>query len=335
MSTRTITIPSEFKERQDGYSWFLIALNASVVALSGIVAWHVDRWWAYLLAFILVGARGQACYILQHEAMHNLLFRNIKTNERVGVILSAFLGTQFYLGRKMHWNHHANVGNDDDPNRVFHDVTDRPPGRKIVGFFFFHLLGGRLIGLGQNLLGAVRGFLLKGGNKSAEARQLPLIPARMTRIDLIALFMVQLVMLIGISLLSSPFVYVFFYVLPLSTLTAFFELLRSFSEHVVPGGANSEAEKKRRFYMAAGPVERFFISQFDFHFHHVHHLYPNVATFKVRKLHRWLLDNDPDYASRYDERPGYVATSWRYIRNLPFPGCGNGFPESDRRASSA
>jgi fatty acid desaturase len=107
MAEKPLQIPPEFKQRQDGLSWILIITNASIVAASGVVAWHIDEWWAYLIAFVLVGARGQACYILQHEAMHNLLFKNLKTNERVGIVLSAFLGTQFYMGRKMHWNHHT------------------------------------------------------------------------------------------------------------------------------------------------------------------------------------------------------------------------------------
>lgn len=326
MAEKPLQIPPEFKQRQDGLSWILIITNASIVAASGVVAWHIDEWWAYLIAFVLVGARGQACYILQHEAMHNLLFKNLKTNERVGIVLSAFLGTQFYMGRKMHWNHHTKVGLSDDPNQFFHDVSERPPGMKILGYFLSHLMGGRLISLVKNLFAAVMALLQNNKSSNSVGSSPRLIPPKKARLDLGALVAVQLLMLIGISLASSPLVYVLLYVLPLSTLTAFFELIRSFSEHVLPGEVTCEAEKKRRFFMAAGPVERFFISQFDFHYHHVHHLYPNVVTFKVRALHEWLIQNDPEYTLKYGERPGYIGTAWRYLVNRPFVGCGAGFP---------
>lgn len=80
-----IRIPSRFRKRHDLKAWLLLSSNVFIMIFSGVIAWWIDSWWAYLLAFILVGARGQACYILQHEAMHNLLFTKIKTNERVGV----------------------------------------------------------------------------------------------------------------------------------------------------------------------------------------------------------------------------------------------------------
>ena len=90
--------------------------------------------------------------------------------------------------------------------------------------------------------------------------------------------------------------------------------------------ATCAAEETRTFFMDAGPIERFFISPFDFNYHHVHHLYPNVDTFQVRQLHRWLLANDPAYRTRFMTRPGYVGTAVRYIFNRPFTGAGLGYP---------
>ena len=325
MIDKSIQIPSEFKQRQDAKAWFLVVSNAAVVVAGGVVAWHINTWWAYLIAFVLVGARGQACYILQHEAMHNLLFGNPKTNERVGVVLSALLGTQFFLGRKIHWEHHFEVGTDNDPNRFFHDVTERPPGAKIIAFFLSNLMGARLLLLVRNLMSTLVRYVT-GKEAADNASNSPPLSPRKSRIDLAALLAIQLLMLVLISLLSSPIVYFSFYLLPLSTLTALFELTRSFSEHVLPGRPTCEAERHRCFFMEAGRIERFFISQFDFHYHHVHHLHPNVVTFKVRALHEWLLANDPDYHAKFKTRPGYVGTVWRYICNRHFAGAGEGFP---------
>lgn len=146
-----VKIPGEFAAREDGRAWALLLGNLVVVLTAGMIAWHIGTFWAYALAFILVGARGQACYILQHEAMHNLLFTAPRTNERMGAVLSAILDTRFYMGRKIHWDHHRFVGNTEDPNESFHNVENRPPGLAVVRFFLFHLLGGRLLMMVSNL----------------------------------------------------------------------------------------------------------------------------------------------------------------------------------------
>jgi fatty acid desaturase len=326
-----IKIPEEFGVRNDLLAWAMVVSNLFVVLSAGVIAWNFGTWWAYVLAFILVGARGQASYILQHEAMHNLLFTAPRTNERIGAVLSAVLGTRFYMGRKIHWDHHRLVGHAEDPNEIFHNVESRPPGLAVIRFFLFHLLGGRLAMMLSNLGQTATQIVFPrqigaGGGKAA-------IPFAKTKIDLMALFGIQLVILVAISLLSSPIVYFALYVAPLVTLTAFFEAIRSFSEHVLPGSPTCEAEENRQFFMDAGPVERFFISQFDFHYHHVHHLYPNIVTFRVRALHHWLLSNDPDYCGRFMTRPGYVGTALRYLFNRRFAGAGSGYPEY--RASAA
>ena len=328
-----IKIPEEFGLRDDRQASVLVVVNLAIVLSAGVIAWNLGTWWAYLLAFILVGARGQASYVLQHEAMHNLLFTAPRTNERIGAILSAILGTRFYMGRKIHWDHHRHVGHTEDPNEMFHNVDHRPPGLAVIRFFLFHLLGGRLVMMLSNLGQTASQVLFRHQADAGAAKTA--IPFAKTRMDLMALFGIQLIILIAISLLSSPIVYFTLYVAPLVTLTAFFEAIRSFSEHVLPGAPTCEAEEARQFFMDAGAVERFFISQFDFHYHHVHHLYPNVVSFKVRALHSWLLANDPIYPSQFITRPGYVETALRYLFNRRFAGAGSGYPEYRARAAQA
>jgi fatty acid desaturase len=323
----SVTIPGEFALRNDALAWTMVIANLLVVLCSGIIAWKLGNWWGYVIAFILVGARGQACYVLQHETMHNLLFQRVRTNERVGTILSALLGTRFYQGRKIHWDHHRHVGNPDDPNEMFHNVENRPPGLAVIRLFAFHLFGGRLVWLVLNL--GSTAFRIIAPSKRNEGTSSADLPFAKTRRDLAALVGIQIVVLATISLLSSPLVYFALYILPLATLTAFFEAVRSFSEHVLPGTATCDAELNRRFLMDAGPIETFFVSQFDFHYHHVHHLYPNVVTFKVRALHRWLLENDPAYPDRFIKRPGYAEVALRYLFNRPFAGAGDGYPARD------
>lgn len=88
----------------------------------------------------------------------------------------------------------------------------------------------------------------------------------------------------------------------------------------------SEAEKNRCFYMKAGRLERLLISPFGFHFHHIHHIYPQVCVFQAKKLHTWLETYDPDYRHRYVIREGYMRTALHYVLNRPISGAGRFYP---------
>ena len=319
-------LPDQLYERDDRLAAVLLAANVAIVGGSGIFAYRVGDPLVWALAFLLVGARGQACYILQHEAMHNLLFSNRRLNDAVGVVLSAFLGTQFYFGRVYHMKHHREVGGRTDPNEFWHKTEGKEPKLKFIGFLLFQLLGGRLLLLALSLTKSV--FTAAGFTRVAAIVPTPAsnievnVPERYRRVDLLALLLVQLCMLVMFTLLAKWWVYFILYVLPLSTLTALFEAIRSFSEHVLPGAPTNEVERNRRFYMNAGPVERFFVSQFGFHYHHVHHVHVNVPTFNVKRAHQWLSENEPDFTGTYIERPGYVKTALLYLFERPFPGKG-------------
>jgi len=323
-----IKLPAHLLQKRDDLAWLHVGLGMAVVALAGVAAFWIGHWAAYVVAYILVGAYGQSLYILQHETMHRLLFRSAALNDWVGRFLSAFLGTQFFFGRTVHMQHHRAVGSPDDPNEAFHNTRGKEPALKFLRFLAFHCFGGRLLAVGQGVARAALGVLGLGGlaARLPEGPQSSKIPvaADLQRKDFIWLIAIQVGILAYFTLASSWWVYFAFYLAPLATLTTLFEAIRSFSEHVLPGGEpQNDAEQNRRFFMNGPAIERFFISQHDFHFHHVHHLYPTVPTFNVRAAHVWLVENDPDFAGRYIERPGYVGTAWLYLARRPVPGQGS------------
>jgi hypothetical protein len=53
-------IPGEFYDKRQVKAVLLVVLNAAVLLACGPLAYHLNRWWAYAIAFILVGARAQA-----------------------------------------------------------------------------------------------------------------------------------------------------------------------------------------------------------------------------------------------------------------------------------
>ena len=67
----------------------------------------IDRWWAYLLAFFLMGRGFALLNILGHEAAHRLLFSRRRINDLVGRWLLAYPAFMpFDLYRRSHMAHH-------------------------------------------------------------------------------------------------------------------------------------------------------------------------------------------------------------------------------------
>jgi fatty acid desaturase len=79
-------------------------------------AW-LDRWWAYLVAFFLVGRGFALLNILGHEAAHRLLFSHRPANDFVGRWLLAYPAfTPFDLYRRAHMAHHRDEMGPDEPD---------------------------------------------------------------------------------------------------------------------------------------------------------------------------------------------------------------------------
>ncbi len=314
-----VSIPDSFKDREPAKALFYCISNILIVVFSGVVAYHINTWYAYAIAFVLVAARVQALYILQHECMHWLLLNKKKDNDVLGAIISGVIGTKLFEGRIIHFKHHKDLGLDSDPNTYFYDLNNRSTFGQKFSHFFMQLIGLRLIQMIMTILGK------KSGGNVADVKTLSKEDARA---DLKMLVGCQLIILTVITLLSSFWVYLALFFLPIVTLTCLFESIRSFSEHTLPGEVPTcYAEEHRLFLMNSGPFELFFISQFQFHYHHLHHTYPYVVTFKLKELHEWLQANDPDYSSRYILRPGYVRVFIDFLFNKDFSGSGKNYPK--------
>jgi fatty acid desaturase len=69
----------------------------------------------FALAFVVIAGLQHHLSIIQHEAVHFLLFRNRRWNEWVGSLAAYPIG--FTMGcRKRHFEHHYYLGTDKDPD---------------------------------------------------------------------------------------------------------------------------------------------------------------------------------------------------------------------------
>ena len=94
--------------------WFWVAV------IIGGSAW-IDRWWAYLLAFVLMGPMYARFAILMHEAAHKLLFTDKRVNDWVGTWVVAYPAwTPIGLYRRGHFAHHKEEFGPNEPDLAFY-----------------------------------------------------------------------------------------------------------------------------------------------------------------------------------------------------------------------
>jgi fatty acid desaturase len=94
--------------------WFWVA-----VVIGGAV-W-IDQWWAYVIAFVLMGPLYARFAILMHEAAHKLLFTNKRWNDWVGAWLVAYPAfTPIGLYRRAHFAHHREEFGPEEPDMAFY-----------------------------------------------------------------------------------------------------------------------------------------------------------------------------------------------------------------------
>ncbi len=96
--------------------WALV-LSFGVVAAAG---W-VHTWWAYLLAFVVMGASHARLNILGHEAAHRLLFSDRRANDWVGRWLLAYPTFQALIAyRRSHFSHHRDELGPEEPDAALY-----------------------------------------------------------------------------------------------------------------------------------------------------------------------------------------------------------------------
>jgi fatty acid desaturase len=93
-------------------AWALM-LSFGVVTAAG---W-INTWWAYVLAFFVMGGSHVRLNILGHEAAHRLLFTNRRANDWAGRWLLSYPTYSAFLAyRRAHFSHHRDEMGPEEPD---------------------------------------------------------------------------------------------------------------------------------------------------------------------------------------------------------------------------
>jgi fatty acid desaturase len=262
-----------------------VAVMATVAQSFGVViaAAVIDRWWAYLIAFVLM-ARGHVCLnILAHEAAHRLLFGNRRANDWIGRFVLGYPTYQAMLVyRRVHFAHHRDELGPDEPDTALYagypirrDSWRRKLTRDALGVSAYKNFG--------SLLGAV-------AKRRSEALQI---------------LAVHVVMLATAIVFMRPLAYVV-WIGSWASLWKVSNRLRAIAEH--GGMARSRDRRRTTHVIRQTRLARYWMVPYNTGWHLAHHVDMGVPWTNLPRLHAELVDSG--WVTPEIEYPTYRAF-WR------------------------
>ena len=248
-----------------------------VAAVIGAAVW-LDRWWAWLLAVVLMGRSFALLLILSHETAHRLMFRRHRVNDLVGRWLLAAPGfVPFDAYRRSHMAHHRDELGPEEPDAGLY------AGYPISRASLRRKLTRDAVGISgwKNL----RPLLHSVTRSSSRPAVVPIV-------------VVQLALLAGFAAAGWPQLYLLLWVLPWLTSWRVINRLRAIAEH---GGMVRSPDKRcTTHHVRQRALARFWMVPYRTGWHLAHHVDPGVPWRNLAALHGEL------------ERAGWVtpALTW-------------------------
>jgi fatty acid desaturase len=240
------------------------------------------------VAFVLIGVCQYHILVLSHEAQHILISRDRKRNDLIGAWCLAYpFGQLFFSERARHMAHHRLVGKPSDPDYPRYILEDKRPWWPMIHYFIRLATYGKVAEYLTSVLR--RGDAAESAGDEAPERPKDTRSGR----ELIPMAFAQLGVLLAFSLWSSPFHYIFFWIMPLLVVTTTLSEFREFCEHVVSPGTPLTLKTFRipRWQVhLLGPV--------GFEYHAEHHFHPAIPHYRLRDVAPLYRDGAGDGAVR-------------------------------------
>ncbi|MCF5710504.1 fatty acid desaturase [Pseudomonas syringae] len=271
--------------------------------------------WLLPLMILLIGSRQRALATLLHEAAHGALCRSRRLENFLGTWCSGYLIFQGWASYKRSHtlDHHHKLGDPDrDPDYQYYRQSGVFEARSTFRFAFEHLIKPMLF---ISAPGSLKYLLVNRLIRSPSKR------------ELLSVLVCQSLLALLLTLMFGIKGYLLYWLLPYLTtfqaLTWFIEL----AEHYpMIAKANVDLHATRNRF--SHPIEHFFTAMHGENFHLIHHLFPAIPHWKLKKAHRILL-SDPAYAAVNAGFGGIFTSSnfapsmWASILSNDKPATGN------------
>jgi len=256
------------------------------------VALVLNRWWAYVIAFLLMGRAFARLSILAHEAAHRLLFSPRVANDVVGRWLLAYPAfIPFEAYRRAHMAHHREELGPNEPDAALY------AGYPITRASFRRKLRRDALGVsGWKNLRPLFGALRKRTSAPIALRILA----------------VQAVIAGSFALAGYWWAYPLLWLAPWMTVWRVLNRLRSIAEH---GGMVASDDRRQTTHVVRQHLaSRFWLVPYNTGWHLAHHADMGIPWTKLPALQRELVQSG--WVTPSIEYPSYTAL-WRALSSRP------------------
>lgn len=253
------------------------------IALAGSPREGALGWALLVVGTGLSAVALNAFVLLLHEGMHNTLFGDRRANRWCSVAFGTLVLMSFSAYRVMHTRHHDYLGDDRDPDD-YHNYTTR---RWLVWcLHYVRLLAGTFLYIGLIPILAFR-------HADREARR--------------AICVEYAILVVAATLAAMtipPHILVTVWLVPV-VVVAYFTSVRGFTQHGITVADDPYLASRS---IASPRIVAFCLLNENFHLEH--HLFPEVPSYNLRRLHELIADRVP-YRVTGTSYLGFVASFLR------------------------
>lgn len=252
----------------------------------------------YVLCFILMGRQQLALAIMMHDGAHGRLYKSPLYNNYLGQLFTAapvFFSQDSY--RKFHLKHHLKPLAPEDPDISLiggYPISGKSFIRKLlrdllgvsyfkfIGYFFYKARKKKAILSSSGLIGGSTDSPIESGNDKGAKKDK--ISKNMPIWYLVFSILLINSMMFGILwYLGHPWLYLFFWILPMMSSLQILLRIRGVAEH-----AGYQANENQMFCSRTvlNPLQTFFFAPHQVNYHMEHHEYPSVPYFNLPKVHQ-------------------------------------------------
>ncbi|SDX35882.1 Fatty acid desaturase [Marininema mesophilum] len=269
----------QLQQRNNWYNFFAIGLDWLIIASAIGMYYLYPSIWVYLLTITIIGSRMRGLDIMMHESSHHMLFKNRKLNKWVASFFAAFpILISHHAYRKGHMVHHKYLWSEMDPDFQRYQLVglDTPPTSRIQ-FLLRHCLRPLfLIHLPIYLMGMLKVTMY--------AKDEP-------RFDVVIRVTYWTLIITASIVFDFWLEFILFWFVPFFTTLQIIKYWAEMAEHA---GLESDNELFASRNSFGNWFERKLIHPHRNSFHLVHHLFPAVPHYNIKKAHLLLME-DPEY----------------------------------------
>ena len=251
----------------------------SIIIATILIALKINQLYFYIFAIMIIGSRQHAIAYYMHDAAHKIFLTDKKINDFFGEYLMAFpLFISMHAYRATHLKHHRYTNTKEDPDWIFKE-GDKEWAFPMTKLQIFFILIKSLMGFDL-----IRMFkIIIKSNQSPFSKNKLENPKNKIRVFLY--FFISFIFTIA----NLWWYFIIFWIIPVLTYFAFIYRLRIIAEHSAT--SNNHLLSKTRTTIP-NLFDKIFIAPVNMSYHLEHHIFPNIPSYNLRKLHSIIMKND-------------------------------------------